>query len=79
MRTKNPRGVSKKAVKQLNKARNKPVSKRFGKTVMKDDPNKPGRKVGYASLATTKLPTKGKIARPSTKAGRRSLKKVRGR
>lgn len=53
---KSPKGVSKKAVKQLNKNRKKAPSKLYGKTVMKEDKRKPGRKVGYATVSKTKLP-----------------------
>ena len=59
-----PKGFSKKAVKAVNKSRKTPVTKRHNKTVMKDDPSKPGRKVGYVSVSKTKLP---KYHGPKTK------------
>ena len=48
------RGFSKKAVKQLNER--KAPAKAHGKPVMKDDPRKPGRKMGYATVTKTELP-----------------------
>lgn len=51
---KSPKGVSKKAVRQLKKQ--KIPAKQHGKAVMVDDPKKPGRKVGYATVTKTKLP-----------------------
>lgn len=55
-KVKSRKGFSKKAAKQVNEGRKKAVTKRHGKTVMKEDPSKPGRKVGYASVSKTKLP-----------------------
>ena len=72
-----PKGVSKKAVKKLNKMRGKPVSKRFGKAVMKDDPKKPGRKIGYATVSKTKLPKMGKrkVGKGASPQAKRSAKR----
>jgi hypothetical protein len=69
-----PKGASKKAAKQLNKMAKSAPSKRYGKAVMKEDTRKPGRKMGYATTASTKLP-KYNPRKPTTKAGRKSLKK----
>jgi hypothetical protein len=71
---KSPKGVSKKAVKKLNENRTKPVNKRYGKTVMKEDPSKPGRKIGYATTAKTKLPKMGKrkVGKGASKQAKKS-------
>lgn len=53
---KSPKGVSKKAVRQLKKRMGKPTPKLHGKPVMKEDPKKPGRKIGYATVTKTELP-----------------------
>ena len=71
---KGPKGASKKAAKQMNKSAKKAPAKKYGKAVMKEDTRKPGRKMGYATTTTTKLP-KYKPRKPTTKTGRKSLKK----
>lgn len=53
---KDPKGASKKAARQLKKTRETPPAKLHGKPVMKDDPRKPGRKMGYATVTKTVLP-----------------------
>jgi len=69
------RGVSKKAVKQLKKRMGKPVSKVHGKAVMVDDPNKPGRKVGYATVTKTTLPKYHKRKIKKSPASKKSTQK----
>lgn len=70
--------ANKRAAKAVNKSNRTPTTKRYGKAVMKNDPDKPGRKIGYATTKKTVLPKRGKTTL-TTKAGRKSLKKVRGR
>ena len=53
---KSPKGASKKAVKQLKKTMGKAPTKLHGKAVMREDPKKPGRKIGYATVTKTTLP-----------------------
>ena len=50
------KSVSKKAVKQLKKNSKKAPSRQYGKAVMKKDPRKPGREMGYNDPGKTKLP-----------------------
>lgn len=50
------KGFSKKAVRQLKKRMGKAPTKLHGKAVMRDDPKKPGRKIGYATVTKTTLP-----------------------
>ncbi len=69
------KGVSKKAVKQLKKRMEKPVSKRHGKAVMKEDPNKPGRKIGYATVTETKLPKYHKPKMKKSAASKKSTQR----
>ena len=76
--TAGPTKVSKKAIKQYKKLRDKPVTKRYGKAVMKDDPNKPGRRIGYATTTKTELPAY-KPRKRTNKQSRKNLKKVRGK
>ncbi len=59
-----PTGASKKAAKQLNKRRDNPGTKVHGKSIMTDDPRKPGRKMGYVEKKT-ELP---KYHKPKMKA-----------
>ena len=70
------KGFSKKAVRALNKRRRTPTTKLYGKAVMKDDPDKPGRRIGYATTAETELP-KFKPRKLTTKGGRRSLRQAK--
>jgi len=70
--------ANKRAAAAVNKRKQTPTTKRHGQAVMKDDPKKAGRKIGYGNTKKTVLPPKRKT-KPTTKAGRQSLKKVRGR
>jgi hypothetical protein len=68
--------VSKKGKKQLKKLMTNPPQKVHGKAVMKDDPRKPGRKIGYATVSKTKLPDyKYKKKRATSTASKRSTKR----
>ncbi len=69
-------GVSKKAGKQLKKARKKAPSRQFGKPIMKDDPRKSGRKMGYADAGTgMKAKYKYKKKKATSTASKRSTRK----
>lgn len=68
---KQPSGASKKAGKKLSAQAKKPVSKRYGKAVMKK--TSPTRSVGYASTTKTSLPNYRPKKR-TTSTGRKSLK-----
>lgn len=70
-----PKGFSRKAAKAVNKKRNSATSKLHGKTVMTEDKRKPGRKMGYASTAKTKLP-KYSPKKLTTKQGRKATRKA---
>jgi len=75
-----PRGFSKKAAKKYAETSDPNVapspSKMFGKPLMrkKDEDTE----IGYDSVSKTNLP-KYKKGKPSTKQGRKSLRKLRGR
>ena len=73
---KQPKTVSKKAAKKTKEMMGRPSAKAYGKTTMKDV--SPTRSVGYATVAPTKLPKRKKV-RPTTKAGRKSLRTARKR
>lgn len=68
------KGASKKAANQLNKQRKKAPSKKYGQPTMKDDPSKPGRKIGYATTSKTKLPDYKPRKTKKSRASKRSTK-----
>ncbi|KKN04150.1 hypothetical protein LCGC14_1100360 [marine sediment metagenome] len=68
--------VSKKAVKKLKENAKKAPARQYGKAVMKDDPKKAGRKMGYADPGKTNLPAyKYKKKKPTSVASQRSTRK----
>ena len=71
-KSKSNKGASKKAAKSLNEQRKKAPSKRYGVAVMKDDPRKPGRKIGYATTSKTKLPDYKPKKTKKSKASKRT-------
>jgi len=65
-----------KAAKALNKSAKKAPSRQHGKPVMKDDPRKPGRKMGYATAESgMKAKYKYKKKKATSTASKRSTRK----
>jgi hypothetical protein len=71
--------VSKKAGKQLKKTIGKPVSKRYGKAVMIQDPKNPNRKIGYKTTKKTTLPPskKRKVGKGASMQAKKSYRKLK--
>ena len=68
--------ASKKAVKQLKESAKKAPSRQYGKAVMKDDPRKSGRKMGYADPGKSNLPAyKYKKKKATSVASKKSTRK----
>ncbi len=78
MRKMHGTGAIKRAAKRTAKKLNvrKAPSREHGKAVMKDDPRKPGRKMGYATAKPgMKAEYKYKKKRPTSTASKRSTRK----
>ena len=70
--------AAKDTAKKINVQKKQAPTKRHGVAVMKTDPNNPNRKTGYVAAKKTKLPKYDPL-KPTTKAGRKGLRKVRGK